>query len=94
MVSDEGVLTCLEAESGETVWSERLGDKFGASLLYAEDRIYLFSEKGKTTVIKPGRTFQELAVSELDGSFFASPAVAGTSLLLRTKTHLYRIESR
>ena len=30
--------------------------------------------------------------NKLDEGFFASPAVAGKSLLLRTKTHLYRIE--
>lgn len=91
MVSDSGVLTCLEAETGKKVWSERLRGKFGASLLYADGRIYLSSKKGKTIVIEPGRTFRELAINELDGGLWASPAVAGESLLLRTKTHLYRI---
>ena len=43
-------------------------------------------------MIKPGRTFEVLAVNELDGFLGASPAVAGKSLLLRTKTHLYRVE--
>ena len=94
MVSDEGVLTCVEAKTGRPVWSKRLGEKHGASLLYADGRIYILSEKGTATIIEPGRTFQQLAVNQLDGSFFASPAVADKSLLLRTKTHLYRIESK
>jgi len=34
-----------------------------------------------------------LAENKLDGGFMASPAVAEESLFLRTKTHLYRIES-
>ena len=94
MVSDNGVLTCLEAKTGKMVWSERLGGKYGASLLYADSRIYVSSKQGKTTVIEPGRTFRKLAVNELNGGFYASSAVAGESLLLRTKTHLYRVQSK
>ena len=94
MVTDLGVLKCLEANTGKIVWSERLEGRYGASLLYADDRIYISSKEGKTTVIKPGRTFQVLAVNELDGFLGASPAVAGKSLLLRTKMHLYRIQRK
>ena len=93
MITDKGVLTCLEAKTGERVWTEKLGGQYGASLLYADERIYLLNEKGAATVLKPGRSYEPLAVNALDGSFFASPAVAGQSLLLRTKTHLYRIAS-
>jgi hypothetical protein len=31
-------------------------------------------------------------VNQLDDGFMASPAVTGKALILRTKTHLYRIE--
>jgi outer membrane protein assembly factor BamB len=91
MLSDNGVLTCVEATTGNVVWSERLKGKYGASLLYADNRIYISSKQGKTTIIKPGRTFHILAENELEGGFWASPAVADQSLLLRSKTHLYRI---
>ncbi len=94
MVSDSGMLTCLEAKTGTTVWSERLSDGHGASLLYAEGRIYVPNKEGMTTVIQPGRAFRELAANQLDGGHWASPAVAGSSLLLRTKTHLYRIQNK
>jgi outer membrane protein assembly factor BamB len=94
MVSNRGVLTCMEAKTGKVVWSERLEGRYGASPLYADDRIYLSSKQGKTTVIEPGRRFRVLAVNELDGFLGASIAVAGKSLLLRTKTHLYRIQRK
>jgi len=93
-ISNKGVLICKQALTGETVWTERLKGRYGASLLYADNRIYISSKEGKTTVIKPGRRFEVLAVNELDGFLGASPAVAGKSLLLRTKTHLYRVQSK
>ena len=94
MVSDLGLLICMEATTGEQVWSERLEGKFGASLLAAADRIYLSKTKGTTTVIATGREYRELAVNQLDGELWTSPAVTGDALLLRTKTHLYRIEQK
>jgi len=94
LMSDKGVLNCKEALTGRTVWTERLEGDYGASLLYAEDRIYISSKQGKSTIIQPGRTFRVLAVNELDGFIGASPAVAGKSLILRTKTDLYRVENR
>ena len=93
LMSDRGELICKEPVSGEDVWTERLKNDFGASLLYADGRIYITSKKGMTTVIEPGRTFNKLAENELDGEIWASPAVAGNSLLLRSKTHLYRIRN-
>ncbi len=94
MITDLGDLKCLEAKTGKLVWSERLEGRFGASLMYGDNRIYILSKEGKTTIIKPGRTFKVLAVNELDGFLGASPVVAGKSLLLRSKTHIYRIENK
>jgi outer membrane protein assembly factor BamB len=93
-MSDKGVLLCIEGKTGEIVWSERIRGDYGPSLLYADNRIYILSMKGKTTVIEPGREFRQLAVNELDGRFGASPVVAGKSLLLRSKTHLYCIREK
>ena len=94
LMSDKGVLNCKEATTGKTIWTERLEGDHGASLLYADGRIYMSNKEGKTTVIEPGRTFRVLAVNQLNGFLGASPAVAGKSLLLRTKTHLYRVQRK
>jgi len=90
-MSDRGTLICMDAATGDQIWTQELEGKYGASLLAADGRIYLSNKEGMTTVIEPGRAFRELAVNQLDGELWASPAVAGKSLLLRTKTHLYRI---
>ena len=94
LLSDLGVLNCKQATTGETVWTERLEGRYGASLLYADNRIYISNKEGKTTIIQPGRKFRVLAVNQLDGFLGASPAVADTSLILRTKTHLYRVQNK
>ncbi len=92
MIGDTGIATCVEAKTGEIVWQQRIGGEYSASPVYADGKIWMFSEEGKTTVIKPGRTFEKLAENNLDDGFLASPAIAGKAFYLRTRTHLYRIE--
>ncbi len=94
MVSDDGIVTCLETATGHQVWRERVPGKYAASPIHADGRIYFCNQEGKTTVIKPGRTWEVLAANTLETGLMASPAVAGKALYLRTKTHLYRIEQR
>jgi outer membrane protein assembly factor BamB len=91
-VNDMGVAICLEAESGQVVWKERLGGNYSSSPIHADGRIYCFNRDGRTTVIRPGRSFKILAVNDLDEELMASPAVADKAIFLRTRTHLYRIE--
>jgi hypothetical protein len=74
------------------VWTARVGGNFSASPLLAGNRVYVFSEEGKTTVFEAGRTYTVLAENELEDGFMASPAVDGRALILRTRSHLYRIE--
>jgi outer membrane protein assembly factor BamB len=90
--SDESFITCVEAATGQTVWTERVGGKYAASPIYGDGRLYFFSQDGTTLVLKPGRTLQVLATNTLANGFMASPAVDGKALFLRTRTHLYRTE--
>jgi len=92
VVDDGGLASCLDADTGAELWRERIGGNHSASPLLAEGRVYFFNEEGKTTVIKAGRQFAKLAENQLDAGFMASPAVSGKALILRTKTHLYRVE--
>ena len=90
--SDESFITCLEAATGQTVWTERVGGKYAASPVYADGRLYFPSQEGPTLVIKPGKSLQVLATNTLSSGCMASPAVSGKALYLRTKTDLVRIE--
>jgi len=95
MVSSVGIASCVEAKTGQLVWQERLGGAYSASPIYADGHIYFFNHEGIATVVQPGRKYTVLAVNRLDGEdLMASPAVAGKSLFVRTRTDLYRIENR
>lgn len=92
MIADNGVLSCIDAAAGKEVWKQRLKGNYSASPLVSKGRIYFFSEDGVTTVIQPGREFKKLAENELKSGFMSCPAVSGDALILRTRTHIYRIQ--
>jgi outer membrane protein assembly factor BamB len=91
--AEQSFLTCIDAGTGDVVWTERIGGSYEGSPLYADGRIYFFSVQGTTTVLKPGRTCDVIGTNTLDDGLMACPAVAGKAFYLRTRTHLYRIES-
>jgi len=92
MISDNGIATCLDARTGEELWKERLEGGYSASPVYAGGRIYFLNEEALTTVIQPGRVFEKLAESRLEGRTLASIAPVDGVIFLRADTHLYRIE--
>jgi outer membrane protein assembly factor BamB len=94
MISDSGIASCVDAKTGIQVWQQRIGGEYSASPVYADGRLWFFSEDGRTTVLKPGRAFEQVAENRLEEGFMASPAIAGKAFYLRTRTHLYRIEEK
>jgi outer membrane protein assembly factor BamB len=91
LVTDTGIATCVDAQTGAIRWQQRLNGNFSASPVFADGRIYFQSEEGVTTVIAPGTEFRRLAINTLDGATLASMAVADGSLFIRSSSHLYRI---
>jgi len=91
IVSDDGVFTAFESETGHQVYRQRLSGKFSASPLVAGDCIYMSNERGVTYVVKTGRTFELIAQNDLGEPIFASPVVCNGRLLLRTERSLYCI---
>lgn len=92
VIADNGVATCLDAKTGEERWNERIGGGYSASPTYADGKIYVHSEQGKTVVLRPGKTYNVIASSELKEKTFASLAVSGSALYQRSESHLYKIQ--
>lgn len=91
MVSDDGIASCYDAETGKRQWIERIGGDFSASPLLAGNRLYLVSEGGVCTVLDVSGTPSEIAVNDLGERTLASPAVIDDDLLIRTAEALYRV---
>jgi outer membrane protein assembly factor BamB len=94
MISETGFLSCADAKNGEQLWKERVGGAFSAAPLYADGKIYMFSQEEKSLVGEVGTGWKLLATNKLDAGCMATPAIAGKALFIRTKTHLYRIEKK
>jgi outer membrane protein assembly factor BamB len=92
MVGDNGIVSAVAPGSGDVIWSGRLEGSYSASPISVAGRVYAFNEDGKATVLEAGRAFKVLAENVLDEGFLASPAVAGEALILRTRTHLYKVQ--
>ena len=94
IVNDNGIARCLDAKTGETRWTQRLGGDYRASPIAAAGRIYVSSTSGVCVVVQASATFKKLAENTLADAFFASPAAAGGRIYLRGKKRLYCVAGR
>lgn len=91
MAGDVGVITCVDARTGERVWRERLGGVYTASPVAGDGKVYLMSETGETIVLKAGRAPEVLSRNALDARILASPAISRGRLFVRTDDQLIAI---
>ena len=91
VLTETGLVTCREGNTGQVIWRERLGGKHSASPVYADGKIYFLNEKGRAAVIEAGPQFKKIAENELGEKCLASPAISGGRLFVRTETNLYCI---
>jgi len=87
-----GILSCYGAKTGERRYQERVsGDRFYASPVAAGDKLILASEAGRVTVVQAGPRYQLLGTNDMGESCMATPALVGTTTLIRTLHHLVAI---
>jgi outer membrane protein assembly factor BamB len=93
IVSDKGVMYCLDARTGAVIWGpERIASgTYSSSLVLADGKLYATSEDGVTTVLRAGTEFEVLAENHLDDYCLSSPAISGGRIFMRTKGHLFCI---
>lgn len=86
-VNDSGIAFCWRASDGQEMWKQRLGGKVSASPTLVGDTIYAANESGTMFVFKaqPGG-FQTVGSNQLGTEGFASPAICGNQIFLRTAT--------
>lgn len=92
MINDSGVLTTLNAETGEMLKQARLrsvSDRYFASPVAADGKIFIAANSGTIAVLKAGGDQELIAANKLDEDIFATPAVADGRIYIRTVAALY-----
>ncbi len=86
--ADNGIVSCLDATSGETIWSERVGGNVSSSPVIAGDKLIGISETGTVTILSASRSYQKLGTIELGETTRSTPMLSEDYILLRTDTQL------
>ncbi len=82
-VSDDGIASCWDMDTGDRLWRERLGGNFSASPVAVGDTIYVPNLEGRTFVFRAGDELEMIAENRLGDDAYASPAIASGQLFLR-----------
>jgi outer membrane protein assembly factor BamB len=89
-----GTIECLEAATGNAVWTDRAGGGiFWGSIVAADGNLYVTNQKGTTVVFKPNPDeFELVAKNELNETSNSTPAISNGQIFIRTFKHLYCID--
>ena len=91
--SNSGILTRLDAKTGEKHFTERVPplENVYASPVAADGRVYVVDRAGVTAVVDAGPSLKVLAVNTLADPIDASPALVDGEIFLRGRRYLYAI---
>jgi outer membrane protein assembly factor BamB len=97
MVQNGGILTALDAASGQVRKQGRitgaLGDYY-SSPVAAAGNIYFANQDGKLAVVRAGADWEVTSVSDLGEECFATPAPVDGAIYVRTASAIARYQVR
>lgn len=91
MVKDSGIVTSLDAQSGEILQRGRAkgSGNYYASLVAGDGKVYLASERGVVTVLRASRSWSVLSSHDFAERIVATPVIRQGILFIRTDDALY-----
>jgi outer membrane protein assembly factor BamB len=92
LMKEGGIVSSLDPASGQVLKQGRTPDaleEYYASPVAADGKIFLISASGKVTVLKADAQWEIVALNDLDEEVWATPAIAGNNLYIRTRSSLY-----
>lgn len=92
--SDRGDITCVDAASGDELWTERLprgGAVYSSSPIIAGGNLYATNEEGLTHVLALGDEPELVASNALYENTYSTPAFVDGRIYLRTSEFLFCI---
>jgi outer membrane protein assembly factor BamB len=92
LVRTGGIATSLDPRTGEIFKQARLTgalDGYYASPVGGDGKVYMTSEAGKVVVLKAEPQWEIVAVNDFGEEMYATPAIAGSRMYVRTASALY-----
>jgi outer membrane protein assembly factor BamB len=92
LMKEGGIVTSLDPVTGQVLKQGRTPDAledYYASPVAADGKIYVVSASGKVTVLKAGPQWEILKTNDLGEEVWATPAIAGRNIYIRTRSALY-----
>ena len=92
MISDQGVMTILDASNGEVLVEGGRppeGGRYMASLVAADGKILQINRDGDATWTAAGDTYEVLGSTSLDEAVGATPTIVGNRVYVRSMGHLW-----
>lgn len=92
--SNNGVLTCYDAKTGERIYQQRIAGQsnaFTASPVAADGKIYFAGEDGDVFVVKAGPKYEMIATNPIGEILMATPAISEGMIFVRSINHIYGI---
>lgn len=87
-----GIVMSLNPRTGEVLKTGRVDGALGgymSSPVAGDGKIFMTSVEGKVSVLRAAGQWEVLAINDLEEECFATPAIAGGRLFIRTRTALY-----
>lgn len=90
---DQGVVSCVNAKTGEEIWSGRVRGEFSGSPICVDGKLYCVTQTGEVVVIEAGPEFKLLGRTPLGEGSHATPAVANGRMIIRGFEHVFCLEA-
>lgn len=92
LMKEGGIVSSLDPVSGQVLKQGRTPnalEEYYASPVAGDGKIFVVSASGKVTVLKADAQWEILATNDLDDEVWATPAIAGGNLYIRTRNALF-----
>lgn len=94
-IKADGVVNCLDAKTGEPIWSKKRIENLGRCLgspVAGDGKIYAASQTGHVVVLESGASLKVLSNNDMEENIVGTPGIADGRLYIRTRTRLFCIE--
>ncbi len=90
----QGWIHCLDAETGKSYWDHDTGAMIWSSTYWADNKVYLGTDKSEVFVFAHGKKKDLLATNNMEGRVRATPVAANGTLYVMTENKLYAIAEK